>query len=93
MLAIARGLVLRPKILILDEPSLGLAPKLVANVLGLTKKLKEEGYTVLLVEQNVRQALQLGDRAYIIETGRIVKSGTTEELLEDPDVKKAYLGM
>jgi len=93
MLAIARGMVLRPKILIMDEPSLGLAPKLVANVLELTKQLKEQGYTVLLVEQNVRQALQVGDRAYIIETGRIIKSGTTEELLEDPDVKKAYLGM
>lgn len=93
MLAVARGIVLRPKILILDEPSLGLAPKLAANVLRLAKQLKEQGYTVLLVEQNVRQALQVSDRAYIIETGRIIKSGTSEELLEDPDVKKAYLGM
>lgn len=93
MLAIARGITLRPKILVLDEPSLGLAPKVVANVLGLTKQLKKQGYTVLLVEQNVRQALQVGDRAYIIETGRIIKSGIAKQLLEDPDVQKAYLGI
>ncbi|MGB9729343.1 MAG: ABC transporter ATP-binding protein [Thermoprotei archaeon] len=93
MLAIARGLILRPKLLMLDEPSLGLAPKIVVSILKLIKQLKDQGYTILLVEQNVRQALQIGDRAYIIETGRISKSGTTKELLEDSDVKKAYLGL
>ncbi|RLE55759.1 MAG: ABC transporter ATP-binding protein [Candidatus Methanomethylicota archaeon] len=93
MLAIARGLVLRPTLLMLDEPSLGLAPKLVIEVLDFVSKLKGEGYTVLLVEQNVHQALKLCDRAYIIETGRIVKHGTGHELLEDEEVKKAYLGI
>lgn len=93
MLAIARGLVLRPTLLMCDEPSLGLAPKLVTNVLNFISKLKSEGYTILLVEQNIHQALKLCDRAYIIETGRIVKHGTGRELLEDEEVKKAYLGI
>jgi len=93
MLAIARGLVLRPEILMMDEPSLGLAPKLVIMILDLVRRLREEGYTVLLVEQNVYQALKLSDRAYVLETGRIVKSGTGEELLKDEDVKRAYLGL
>ena len=93
MLAIARGLILRPEILMLDEPSLGLAPKLVIMILNLVRRLKEEGYTILLVEQNVYQALKLSDRAYVLETGRIVKSGTGEELLKDEDVKRAYLGL
>ncbi|RLE50962.1 MAG: ABC transporter ATP-binding protein [Candidatus Methanomethylicota archaeon] len=93
MLAIARGLILRPTLLMLDEPSFGLAPKLVVEVLNFVSKLKDGGYTVLLVEQNVYQALKLCDRAYIIETGRIVKTGTGEELLEDEEVKRAYLGI
>ncbi len=93
MLAIARGLVLRPTLLMMDEPSLGLAPKLVIQILNLVRKLREEGYTILLVEQNVYHALKLSDRAYVLETGRIVKSGTGEELLRDEDVKKAYLGL
>ncbi|MDK2372797.1 MAG: ABC transporter ATP-binding protein [Candidatus Korarchaeota archaeon] len=93
MLAIARGLILRPEILMLDEPSLGLAPKLVIMILNLVRKLREEGYTILLVEQNVYQALKLSDKAYVLETGRIVKSGTGEELLRDEDVKRAYLGL
>jgi len=93
MLAIARGLMLRPRLLMPDEPSLGLAPKLVANVLELMKQLKDQGYTVLLVEQNVRQALKVGDRAYIIETGRIIKSGSCKDLMKDPSIKKAYLGL
>ncbi len=93
MLAIARGLILRPTLLMLDEPSFGLAPKLVVEVLSFVSKLKDGGYTVLLVEQNVYQALKLCDRAYIIETGRIVKTGTGEELLEDEEVKRAYLGI
>jgi len=93
MLAIARGLVLRPELLMLDEPSLGLAPKLVIEVLNLVKRLREEGYTILLVEQNVLQSLKIGDRAYILETGKIVKAGLAKELLEDPEIKKAYLGL
>ncbi len=93
MLAIARGLVLRPEILMMDEPSLGLAPKLVIMTLSLIKKLKEQGYTILLVEQNVYQALKLSDKAYVLETGRIVKQGTGNELLKDEAVKRAYLGL
>ncbi len=93
MLAIARGLVLRPEILMLDEPSLGLAPKLVIMTLDLIRKLKNQGYTILLVEQNVYQALKLSDKAYVLETGKIVKQGTGSELLKDEDVKRAYLGL
>ncbi len=93
MLAIARGLMLRPELLMLDEPSLGLAPKLVIEVLRLVKRLREEGYTILLVEQNVHQALKISDRAYVLETGRIVKSGEPKKLLEDEEIKRAYLGL
>ncbi|RLG43046.1 MAG: ABC transporter ATP-binding protein, partial [Thermoproteota archaeon] len=93
MLAIARGLILKPTLLMMDEPSLGLAPKLVIQILNLVKRLREEGYTILLVEQNVYHALKLSDKAYVLETGRIVKSRTGEELLRDEDVKKAYLGL
>jgi branched-chain amino acid transport system ATP-binding protein len=93
MLAIARGLMLRPKLLMLDEPSLGLAPKLVLKVFEKLKMLHEEGLTILLVEQNVKYALELADRGYVIETGRIVLHGSGKELLQDPMVKKAYLGL
>ena len=93
MLAIARGLMQRPKIIMLDEPSLGLAPKIVLNLFKLIAKLRDQGYTILLVEQNVYQALQISDRAYIIENGRIVRSGSSSEMLNDPDIKKAYLGL
>jgi len=92
MLAIARGLMQRPKIIMLDEPSLGLAPKIVLNLFKLIAKLRDQGYTILLVEQNVYQALQISDRAYIIENGRIVRSGSSSEMLNDPDIRKAYLG-
>lgn len=93
MLAIARGLMLRPKVLMIDEMSLGLAPKVVAELFRLIRDLRDQGYTILLVEQNVRQALLFSDRAYVLETGRIVKSGSSGELMEDPDVKRAYLGL
>jgi len=93
MLAIARALILRPKLLMLDEPSLGLAPKIVVMVLDLVSRLRDEGYTILLVEQNVRQALQIADRAYVLESGRIVKHGEAKELLEDPEVRRAYMGI
>lgn len=93
MLAIARGLMSRPKLLMLDEPSLGLAPKLVLKVFEVIQRIGEEGVTILLVEQNVRHALELADRGYVLETGRITLSGTGEELLNNEYVKKAYLGM
>jgi len=93
MLAIARGLMLRPKLLMLDEPSLGLAPKLVQRVMETLRRLHEEGLTILLVEQNVRYALELADRGYVLETGRVVMEGGGRELLEDPRIKKAYLGL
>jgi len=93
MLAIARGLMSRPDLLMLDEPSLGLAPKLVMKTFEVIKRIGEEGVTILLVEQNVRHALELADRGYVLETGRITLSGTSEELLSNDYVKKAYLGM
>ncbi len=93
MLAIARALILRPRLLMLDEPSLGLAPKLAYNVIMLTKQLRDEGYTILLVEQNVRLSLKVADRAYVLETGRIVKEGSSAELERDPMIRAAYLGM
>jgi len=93
MLAIARGLMLRPKLLMLDEPSLGLAPKLVQRVMDTLRRLHDEGLTILLVEQNVRYALELADRGYVLETGRVVMEGGGRELLEDPRIKKAYLGL
>jgi branched-chain amino acid transport system ATP-binding protein len=93
MLAIARGLVSRPQVLMLDEPSLGLAPKLVDEIYENIYKLKEGGLTVLLVEQNTTYALELGDRGYVLENGRITLSGTCKELADSPHVKKAYLGL
>jgi len=93
MLAIGRGLMSRPKLLMLDEPSLGLAPKLVLTLFDLVRKINEEGITVLLVEQNVRHALQLAHRAYVLETGRTVLEGKGDELMDNEHVKKAYLGL
>ncbi|MFO1080367.1 MAG: ABC transporter ATP-binding protein [Reyranellaceae bacterium] len=92
MLAIARGLMAEPRLLILDEPSLGLAPRLVAELFTLIRRLNGEGVTVLLVEQNVRQSLQLADHAYVLEKGRVVQSGPGPALLADPRVTQAYLG-
>ena len=93
MVAIGRGLMSNPKILMLDEPSLGLAPVLVDEVLDTVKKLKEEKMTILLVEQNVRETLEISDKGYVIQTGRIVTEGTAHELLESPEIQKAFLGM
>jgi branched-chain amino acid transport system ATP-binding protein len=93
MVAIGRGLMSRPRILMLDEPSLGLAPILVDEVLDTVRKLKEEGLTVLLVEQNVREALDLADRGYVLQTGRIVGEGTGEALLESDMFREAFLGI
>jgi branched-chain amino acid transport system ATP-binding protein len=93
MLAIGRGLMIRPKLLMLDEPSLGLMPKLVTEVFKAISLLKEEGYTILLVEQNVREALELADRGYILQTGKTIDTGPGKELLESEIVKKAFLGL
>jgi branched-chain amino acid transport system ATP-binding protein len=92
MLAIARGLMAEPRLMILDEPSLGLMPKLVGELFGLIRRLNGEGITILLVEQNVRQTLQIADRAYVLEKGRVVLSGAGSDLLDDPFVRKAFLG-
>ncbi len=93
MLAIARALMSSPKLLMFDEPSLGLAPNLAVNVLKTIKELNEEGYTILLVEQNVKLALEISHRGYVIENGRIVLSDESKKLLGNPHVRKAYLGI
>ncbi|MGB9728259.1 MAG: ABC transporter ATP-binding protein [Thermoprotei archaeon] len=94
MLAIARGLMGRPKLLMLDEPSAGLAPKIVLQIVDLIQKLnKEYGITIILVEQHVENALKIADKAYIIENGRIALSGSGKELLINPKVKESYLGI
>jgi len=93
MLAIARCLMSKPEMIILDEPSLGLSPKFVHNVLEAVKSLNDEGLTILLVEQNVRRALEISDRGYVLENGQIVKSGSAEMFLEDDAIKEAYLGI
>jgi branched-chain amino acid transport system ATP-binding protein len=92
MLAIGRALMSRPKLLMLDEPSLGLAPKLVLDVLNLVKEIRKKGVTVMIIEQNVQHALNLADRGYVLETGSICRQGTSEVLLKDEYVKECYLG-
>ena len=92
-LAVARALMSKPKLLLLDEPSLGLAPKIVATIFELVARLREDGVTILLVEQNVRLALDIADRGYVLNTGRIEVSGTAEELREGASVEEAYLGL
>jgi branched-chain amino acid transport system ATP-binding protein len=93
MCAIARGLMARPKVLMIDELSLGLAPKLVDQLLERLQEIPEDGTSILLVEQDVDAALRLAQRAYVMETGRIVAEGTGEQLLNDPRVREAYLGV
>jgi branched-chain amino acid transport system ATP-binding protein len=93
MVAIGRGLMSGPKVLMLDEPSLGLAPILVDEVLDTVRQLKQEGISILLVEQNVREALDLADRGYVMQTGRIVEEGNGRELLESDRFRKAFLGI
>jgi branched-chain amino acid transport system ATP-binding protein len=92
MLAMGRGLMAQPKLLLLDEPSMGLAPILVDEIFSIIQKINEEGTTILLVEQNAFKALSIADRAYILETGIISKSGKASALITDPSVKAAYLG-
>ena len=93
MLAIGRGLMSQPKLLLLDEPSLGLAPLVVETILKVIQNLRSTGISILLVEQNVNAALQISDRAYVIETGAIVTEGKARELMENDEIKKSYLGM
>ncbi len=92
MLAISRALLSRPKLLLLDEPSLGLAPLVVNEIFRIIRRINQDGTTVLLVEQNVKQAMKVSQYAYVLETGKIVLSGTTAELLENPKIKESFLG-
>ena len=92
MLAIGRALMSRPQLLLLDEPSLGLAPNLVTEIFNIVLDINKEGTTVLLVEQNAHRALEIAHRAYVLETGSIVLSDTGKSLLNNPKVKEAYLG-
>jgi branched-chain amino acid transport system ATP-binding protein len=92
MIAIGRALMTKPKVILLDEPSMGLAPMLIAQIFDIIKEINSRGTTVLLVEQNAQQALKLSDRAYVLETGKVVKSARGSDLLHDPQVRAAYLG-
>jgi branched-chain amino acid transport system ATP-binding protein len=92
MIAIGRALMAKPRVLLLDEPSMGLAPILVQQIFDIIREINNRGTTVLLVEQNAQQALQLAHRAYVLETGRVVKSAPASDLLDDPEVRAAYLG-
>ncbi|ADB19193.1 ABC transporter related protein [Pirellula staleyi DSM 6068] len=92
MLAVARAILSRPKLLLLDEPSLGLAPLIVLKIFEVIRKLNQEGMSVILVEQNARMALKLAHRGYVLETGRITATGSGQSLLDDPKVQEAYLG-
>lgn len=92
MLAIARALMAKPKLLLLDEPSMGLAPLIVQDIFRIIKEINDEGTTVLLVEQNARQAMKIADYAYVLETGRVVKHGPAAELMNDTTIQEAYLG-
>ena len=93
MLAIARALMARPKAILMDEPSTGLAPLIVKEIFGVIRRLRDDGNTILLIEQNARMALKISDRAYVLESGRIAIEGNARELLEKDSVKKSYLGV
>lgn len=93
MLAIARGLMSKPKLIMMDEPSLGLAPNLIEEVFLKIKEINQKGLTILLVEQNAFKALEIADRSYVLENGQILISGMGKELLNNPEVKNAYLGV
>jgi branched-chain amino acid transport system ATP-binding protein len=93
MLTVGRGLMSIPQLLLIDEPSMGLAPILVAELFRAIRKINQEGVTVFLVEQNARLAMEISDRTYVLENGRIVREGKSGELLKDDDIRKAYLGL
>jgi branched-chain amino acid transport system ATP-binding protein len=93
MCAIARGLMSRPKLLLLDEPSAGLAPVIVQRIFEVVRRIRDEGYTVLIVEQNVQQVLKVADRAYLLEVGRIKTSGSARELASSDEIRRAYVGL
>ena len=93
MVAIGRGLMAKPKLLMLDEPSLGLAPILIKDIFQTVRKIADQGTTVLLVEQDVMHSLRLSDRGYVLEHGRIAMEGPAKDLLDDPHIKTAYLGL
>ena len=93
MCAIGRAIMSGPKLLLMDEPSAGLAPVVVQQVFGLVRRIREEGYTVLIVEQNVQQVLKVVDRAYLLEAGQLIDSGKSSDLLESETVRKAYMGL
>ena len=92
MLAVGRALMSNPRLILLDEPSLGLAPNFVEMIFAMIRKINAQGVTVLLIEQNASMALSIADRGYVLEVGRIIKTGTGANLLHDDDVRKAYLG-
>ncbi|HCM89070.1 MULTISPECIES: ABC transporter ATP-binding protein [Vagococcus] len=92
MLAMGRALMSRPKLLLLDEPSMGLAPIFIREIFSIIEEIKEQGTTVLLIEQNAKMALSIADRGYVLETGKVVLKGSGKELLDSPDIQKAYLG-
>jgi len=93
MLAIGRGLMSRPRLCLFDEPSYGLAPLLMAEIFRIIQGLRDQGIAILLVEQNVRQSLEIADRAYVLESGRIALEGNSEALLQEELIRKAYLGL
>jgi branched-chain amino acid transport system ATP-binding protein len=93
MLAIGRALMSRPRLILFDEPSMGLAPVMVLRLFDLIRRIREEGYTILVVEQNVRQVLKLADRAYLLEVGRIRMEGRADELADQDFIRKAYVGL
>ncbi len=92
MLAVGRALMCRPKVLLMDEPSLGLAPLVIKDIFNIIQEINRQGMTVLLIEQNANMALKIADKAYVLETGKLTMEGTGQELLENPDIKAAYLG-
>ena len=92
MLSVARGLMARPKLLMLDEPSLGLAPIIVQQLFGVLREIRKQGMTILLVEQNANMALSVADRGYVLETGHLIVEGRPDELLDNEEVRAAYLG-
>src|SRR5699024_5617510 len=92
MLAMGRALMSKPRLLLLDEPSMGLAPIFIQEIFNIIQEIQKQGITVLLIEQNAKMALSIADRGYVLETGKVVLSGTGQELLESEEVKKAYLG-